>query len=154
MIGEIITATSWPLDPISTTAHDPLFITSFSLMVRFMVMLHSQIMSNFMSHSIVISGSYALIDRPHSRLSLGLQTVFPHARPTLLLLSSCQPILAKICKKSLQNLIKNTKNGPFERVCIWKPETWGKTALPNVNVACFARNVECYFFCDFQTLYT
>ena len=24
----------------------------------------------------------------------------------------------------------------------------------NVNVACYARNIECDFFCDFQTLWT
>ena len=28
-----------------------------------------------------------------------------------------------------------------------------KQRYQNVNVACFARNVECYFFCDFQTLF-
>ena len=82
---------------------------------------NSQIMSNFMSHSIVISGSHALIDIPHSRLSLGLQTVFPHARPTLLLLSSCQPILAKICKKSLENnKMRNCQF--FENPNFWKSQ--------------------------------
>ena len=57
-----------------------------------------------------------------------------------------------------QKLTKNAKNGPFERV--FENLICGQRVLPdrsmlfshNVNLARFARNVECDFFYDFQTL--